>query len=187
MYVVEVWDRKLDDGSAERRIGRSAVVMVNRAAEILPSSIARRLMLGGVGRSLDCVLELLMIGPARASVANIRKCALRWLRATLLNSPQFARAARTGMPRALRSSLQKLHIFKKHWSSAQTQDLAVPNVAKICKLWLACHFRHSGVNGSQVKQEVQLRDHGLRRFSRPPLYNSCNAFPNQATQSLHIP
>jgi len=50
MYVVEVWDRKLDDGSAERRIGRSAVVMVNRAAEILPSPIARRLMLGGVGR-----------------------------------------------------------------------------------------------------------------------------------------
>jgi hypothetical protein len=38
MYVVEVWDRKLDDGSAERRIGRSAVVMVNRAAEISISS-----------------------------------------------------------------------------------------------------------------------------------------------------
>jgi hypothetical protein len=113
MYVVEVWDRKLDDGSAERRIGRSAVVMVNRAAEILLIPIARRLMLSGVGRSLNYVLELIVIGPARASAANIRKCALRWLRAILLNIPQFARAARTGMPRALRSSLQKTTYFRK--------------------------------------------------------------------------
>jgi hypothetical protein len=64
--------------------------------------------------------------------------------------------------------------------------LYVPDVAKICKLWLACHFRPSGVNGSQVKQEAQLQDHGLRQLSQP-LYNSGNAFPNQATQSLHIP
>jgi hypothetical protein len=54
MYVVEVWDRKLDDGSAERRMGRSAVVMVNRErVEILMSLIARRLMLSGVEKSLN--------------------------------------------------------------------------------------------------------------------------------------
>jgi hypothetical protein len=54
MYVVEVWDRKLDDGSAERRMGRSAVVMVDRErVEILMSLIARRLMLSGVGKSLN--------------------------------------------------------------------------------------------------------------------------------------
>ena len=44
MYVVEVWDKKLDDGSAERRMGRSAVVMVNRErAEMLMSPVAQRL------------------------------------------------------------------------------------------------------------------------------------------------
>jgi hypothetical protein len=54
MYVVEVWDRKLDDGSAERRMGRSAVVMVNRArVEILMNPIARRLMLSGMEKSLN--------------------------------------------------------------------------------------------------------------------------------------
>jgi hypothetical protein len=66
---------------------------------------------------------------------------------------------------------------------ARTPEFYTPRY----KLWLACHFHLSGVNGNQVKQEVQPQDHDLRQLSRSLLYNSGNAFPNQATQSLHLP
>src|SRR5277367_6495429 len=136
MYVVEVWDRKLDDGSAERRIGRSAVVMVNRAAEILISPIARRLMLSGVGKSLNYVLELIMIGPARTSVANIRKCALRWLRVILLTTPQFARVEKElerGCQERCGASLQKSTYFRKAFGARPKRRTLLAPLCTRCR------------------------------------------------------
>lgn len=116
----------------------------------------------------------------------------------MLNTPQFARAEEKSSNAAAKSvaELSPKKYFRRAlelgpralnpsiWTGP-CLHLYVPDVATIYKLWLACHFHPSGV-GSQVKQEVQLQDHGLRQLSRP-LYNFGNAFPNQATQSLHLP
>jgi hypothetical protein len=83
MYVVEVWDKMLDDGSAERKMGRSAEVMANRAgAEMSDESNCSTLNAEWPGKGFGlCPLTDNDRGPTRASVATIRKFALRWLRA----------------------------------------------------------------------------------------------------------